>query len=325
LKKVILLTLPAMLLAGICFADTGSNASILYPFMDIEPCARAAALADAVCGLGEDADVGSIFENPSLLAAIDRTQVSMTYGKWFVDSSYQDLAAAFKTGFGNIGGELLYMDHGTFEKRDSFGGLLSGTLRSYDIAFSGEYGLKLTPQFSTGLALKVMEQTTAYQSKAGAGLDAGMLYKFEKVFVGVALNNIGADPQFGYPFTMRAGAGSRFEIAKGHGVLMGFDAKYILHDELTFSAGAEYDYMQTVFARAGYRMRTGSSSYDAISGVTMGAGLKLAGFNFDYALVPFGDLGLTNRVTVSYSFTAMQAAEKPASKPFKPVLPSSTP
>ena len=102
--------------------------------------------------------------------------------------------------------------------------------------------------------------------------------------------------------TFRLGASYAQDFSADHKVTAGLDAKYLLNDELTTSLGAEYSYADTVFARLGYRLRSGSSRYDVITGFTTGAGVKAGQFIFDYALVSFGDLGFTHRATVSYVF-----------------------
>lgn len=289
-----------MLAARMCAAYTQSSASIIYPFLDITPGARAAALADSVTGM--DGDAGAAFANPALLAGVTAAQVSMTYGKWLVDSNYQDISGAYKYGAGTFGGQLLYMNHGSFEKRDGSGTLLAGTLGSYDIAVSTGYGFYPAKDLSAGAALKVMGQSVASSSRAGFCADAGAAYRCGNTHFGGALNNIGAVSGFGFPLTLRLGTASDFNITAGHNVTLGLDMKYIWNEGMSFSTGAEYSYASVLFARAGYRLREDTSGYDAASGFTMGAGLRVSGFMFDYALVPFGDLGLTHRVTVSYSF-----------------------
>ena len=53
--------------------------------------------------------------------------------------------------------------------------------------------------------------------------------------------------------------------------------------------------------RAGYNMNR-ASDLDALAGLSAGAGLDLRSFRLDYAWVPFGELGLTNRVSLGFRF-----------------------
>ncbi len=310
MKKILFIPVLLTLSWQFIFADTMPSGSIMYPFLDIAPSARAAALADSVCGLS--GDPGSAFSNPSQLAGIGAPQVSLTYGKWFADTDYQNLSGATDLSFGSIGAQILYLNLGQFEKRDDTGVLLDGKMNAYNIAATFAYALKPMARLSAGAAIKIIGQSMADSSRATAAFDAGAQYKFDKISVGFALNNLGAAPGYGFPITIRSGASSIIDLAAAHKITLGLDAKYEFQDELTLSMGAEYAYSDTVFARLGYRLRSGSYQYDVITGFTAGAGVKAGGFVFDYALVPFGDLGLTQRATVSYVFY-----QKPPNAPEK--------
>lgn len=300
MKKILLVTALLAVSWQFTFAENDTIGAMMYPFMDIAPSARAAALADSVCG--QAGDPGAAFSNPALLAGITSPQLSLTYGKWFMDAVYQNLSGASNFSFGSLGAQILYLNLGEFEIRDDIGQLLDGEMNSFNISGSVAYAFKPLKKLSAGVSLKVIGQSAAYTSKATAAFDMGVQYEMENVSLGFALNNLGADPLYGFPVTLRTGASSVFDLAKEHKVALGLDAKYVLADELTLSMGAEYSYLRTVFARIGCRLRSGSYQYDVITGVTAGAGLKAGGFLFDYAIVPFGDLGTTHRATVSYIF-----------------------
>jgi hypothetical protein len=58
----------------------------------------------------------------------------------------------------------------------------------------------------------------------------------------------------------------------------------------------------TAALRAGYDGRIKSSDIGGASGITFGGGLGFQRFGFDYAWAPAGDLGNTQRVSLSYRF-----------------------
>jgi hypothetical protein len=53
--------------------------------------------------------------------------------------------------------------------------------------------------------------------------------------------------------------------------------------------------------RVGFNQSRGRG-IDGISGLTAGAGFDLDTFRFDYAWIPFGDLGMTNKVSLAFRF-----------------------
>ena len=157
------------------YGVNNGTGNIVYPFLDIAPSARAAALADSVCGLANDP--GSSFSNPAMLSGIKQPQISLTYGKWIVDSVYQNLSAAMDFGFRPVGLQVLYLNLGEFERRDKSGALLDGKLSSFDISGSLAYAFKPLKNLSAGCAVKVIGQGAAYTGKATAAFDAGAQYK----------------------------------------------------------------------------------------------------------------------------------------------------
>ena len=54
--------------------------------------------------------------------------------------------------------------------------------------------------------------------------------------------------------------------------------------------------------RTGYLYKFGGNDLGAMSGLRAGFGLTLRRFQIDYALVPYGALGLTNRFSLIASF-----------------------
>jgi hypothetical protein len=51
----------------------------------------------------------------------------------------------------------------------------------------------------------------------------------------------------------------------------------------------------------GYQIKN-TGDLGGVTGLTAGAGVKLAMFTVDYALVSYGDLGLTHQLALSVSF-----------------------
>ena len=55
--------------------------------------------------------------------------------------------------------------------------------------------------------------------------------------------------------------------------------------------------------RAGYKHNSAiNNTLGALSGLTCGAGFKLGIMGIDYALVPYGDLGYTHRISLVAKF-----------------------
>ncbi|HEX4048582.1 MAG TPA: hypothetical protein VH309_12135, partial [Elusimicrobiota bacterium] len=65
--------------------------------------------------------------------------------------------------------------------------------------------------------------------------------------------------------------------------------------------GGEFQAIKNVFLRGGYTTQTaitGGSGFDAARGLTLGAGFRVDGWTIDYADVPMGELGNTQRFSL---------------------------
>lgn len=276
------------------------NSSIIYSFVDIAPDARSAALGDAVSSL-KGANPGA-FANPAVIAGAKSAEASVTLGKWFGDTAYQNIFSASPVEGGFTSLQLMYVKWGEFETRDDYGALMNEIINSFEIAIGVSYAVTLFDSLSAGFTAKIMGNATGEIMKGTGALDLGVVYEINSMKFGLSAGNIGFADGYGFPLTLRGGASGEIEITGQHSVLVAGDLKHVFGDETVFAAGAEYSYEKFLFARLGYRMRSWGSPYDMISGLSFGTGIRVSGIIFDYALVPYGDLGLTHRVTVGYVF-----------------------
>ena len=73
-------------------------------------------------------------------------------------------------------------------------------------------------------------------------------------------------------------------------------------NDIAIGVGAGYTIGNILQLRTGYKYQLGGNDLGAISGLTGGFGLTLLRFQVDYALVPFGVLGLTHRFSLVANF-----------------------
>jgi hypothetical protein len=80
------------------------------------------------------------------------------------------------------------------------------------------------------------------------------------------------------------------------------DAELPAENVMSFAAGAQYEYALdkdiSLFPRAGYNS---VSEVTGFKGFTFGLGVRYKQFTFDYALVPYGDMGFVHKISVSVS------------------------
>lgn len=301
MKKIMIVLVLAAVFFNIRAAEViNESASLAFSFMNIGVGARAAGMGNAFTAIS--GDLSSIYWNPAGLSTIKSPGISMTYDMMFVDTSYQYILMGFPVGPGTFGFDLAYLRYGSFELRDQNGQILSGTTNPYNIGAIAAYGMKFTPEFSAGAAVKYVNQQVSSSSLTGFAFDFGAVMEAGFLSAGVSAQNIGSAGDFAVPLDIRAGLAAKIDAGEKNRVIISVDASYLLKGSVTINTGAEYAYSDMLFARAGYAIKAENSTLKGLSGLSGGLGIKLNQVAFDYSIVPYGELGIVNNFTLSYTF-----------------------
>jgi len=197
-----------------------------------------------------------------------------------------------------LGGQFLNYDE--IESRNNIG-VVDGAFSPSDQVLSASWGLKAGEHAAfgaTGKRISVKIDNQAY----GNAYDLGALFRFSWLSFGGALQNTKGKVKINevsetLPKTTMLGAQADFEQ------LTFMAAANSARDGSWLSGGAEYYFSpqsegSPVVLRAGYstRMKTKGNN------LTFGAGIMEKSWTLDYALVPYGELGLTHHISISYFF-----------------------
>jgi len=90
----------------------------------------------------------------------------------------------------------------------------------------------------------------------------------------------------------------RRDVSTG-ALIVALDLDFPADDSVGARMGAEYLFGNGIAIRAGYRTGTG---FDFPSGLCAGAGYRADTYQLDYALVPYGDIGNTHRISLTVRF-----------------------
>ncbi|MCX5786244.1 MAG: PorV/PorQ family protein [Elusimicrobia bacterium] len=280
-------------------AETGTTA---MPFLKIDSGARAAALGGAYSAAGDDA--ASVFYNPAGAALADRKELELSHNEWLQGLRNENLAYVQPLGknFTAFGGANVLLS-GAMNKYDASGGN-TGSFNSLEGAFSLGLAAGLGGNCYGAAALKTFYQKADKNSAFAFGGDAGLLKIYGDWSFGASVSNLGAklklgSTAFSLPLIIRAGAANRLNEQ----FLLSADAVKAGESQTAFCAGAEGEFMirenEAFFVRAGYK--SGRSQYTG-PGFTAGIGIKNNDLRLDYAFSPYGDLGDSHRITLSFRF-----------------------
>jgi hypothetical protein len=263
-----------------------------------------------VVGMGEAAvayidDASALFYNPAGLANVPTYSALLAHNQGFLDMNQEYLAGVYGSeGLGKFGLALDYWGSGSIQGINIRGETIPGYVFSAaDWSLNLGYARSFS-DFSVGLGLKLIREQNESLSTAAVALDAGAMYKtpLKGLQAGLSVANLGTKAKLdseAFALPMQARLGWRYDIS-----IIGLTQDFILSEteKPGIAAGLECRPVQMLAIRAGYR--TGSD-YDGFSGLRAGLGINWHGIGVDYAYAPYGKLGASHRISISYRGSAV--------------------
>ena len=267
--------------------------------------ARALAMGGAYSALADDGTAS--YWNPASLSLVNSYEVHSMHAPYFFDTNLNYLSYVhpfgrnFKVALANT---LLYS--GGYEKRNVLNerldsGLyimknttvLSAAYNFRDIAGRNSELRKL----SVGANYKLVQENIMDYNDSSHGVDLGFIYRpFEMLNVGLSLQNV-IQPNIvlvsdenKYKTNVKFGTSLR---VLNDNLVLNMDLNKLRDQDAYFSAGAEYNILDRVFARAGF---------NHLQEPTYGVGIKdntLIPFEFNYAFSSH-KLGSLHRVGLTF-------------------------
>ena len=304
--KKLLIAVISVAVCGTCaFAATAATnaGTATAQFLKLGAGARAAGMGGAFAGMADDST--SIYWNPAGLTRLEGKSLSMMHALWFEDMSYDWLAYAMPVGnIGVFGLAAQYMSYGSMTKMDGTG-LAGDTMSPADMAVSLSYakdlgfaGLGINLKY---ISSKIVDSATAYCGDIG--LMRAMMN--DRLHIGLAVQNVGTKMKFidvEDPLPMNVKLGGAYAFTPNWKVAL--DANAPVDDAVNIGAGTEYlckiNETMNAAGRLGYNTETKDTG--GLNGVSAGVGFTYLSYTLDYAFVPYGDLGNTQRVSLSVRF-----------------------
>jgi len=294
-----------LLIAGLCWAGPSAAASSAgaepFNFLFLDTGARAVGMGGAYAALATDAN--ALAYNPAGLGRIISRQATFMHNQHFESITQEYLSFADPRGWGM---SLNYLNFGDVPKTtiSNPAGIGLGSAGMKDLGLSVGYGHPLSKSLSVGAGVKLIKESIDDISVSAFAADLGILYYVpvvQKLTLGFAIQNLGPEVKFqgaeeNLPLTMRAGAAYGFTIL-GRESAAAADIVKERSESALLNLGVETHIAKTVPVRLGFNTRN-----DAGTGISAGLGWIHSSFNFDYAIVSYGDLGITHRLGLTYTW-----------------------
>ena len=299
--------------AGFQTVDAGTSGG---QFLQLGAGARAEGMAEAYAAVADEAD--AIYWNPAALSRIPGHSVALMHSALPAGINYDFLGYGQRLGASTaLGASAQYLSQPPIDLTDSSGFATGGTFHPADFAgaLGGAYTIHnedmgVLDGASFGATGKYIS-TTITKTVLTYGGDLGFLSAPFPLFgrptrIAYVAQNLGGSIRFQQlsdplPTTLRLGA----SWGAARGLLLALDVDEPLNNSPYAALGAEY---RAAFGEnASFSGRFGVSTRSIgqsgnFSGLTLGLGARFSSLGLDYAFAPLGALGMTNTVSVNFSF-----------------------
>ncbi len=299
---ILLIFLASNLRAGVEKVGTTSAA-----FVKLGAGARSAALADAYVALADDAS--GIVYNPAGMSQMLHGEVQATHTEWFRGLRFENINSVFSLGDGGmVGLTLNFLAIPTLVRTEQIANTPDpslnfrelGNFTPFDFQLGFAYSRPIMKNILGGVNLKVLAQNIDDRNTFGLGLDLGGIWQtpLRGLNVGMTFQNLGTPIKlkreaFDLPWQLRVGAAYKMYQDK---LTFLIEADMPSDNALVVAGGVEYLISDKFAPRLGYRMNSIFNPW------TAGLGMRFNQVGIDLSIVPFGELGMTYRGSVSYRF-----------------------
>src|SRR5580658_7091993 len=306
-----------------CFSFSDSVSTTGVQFLQIPAGVRGAGMGGMFTAVADD--VSTTYWNTAGLAQLNNIEINLLHVAYFSSIDYEFAGIALPLQPGSTLGLTASFDFvpsfNSTNNPDATPGSAS------DLAIALGYGQSFGDNFSLGIGGKFITSNLVTYSATGEAMDAGLLLytKNKDLTLGLSVQNVGQISDFSQyssqeklPLDYRAGLAYRFQPQKPTNFLLGVDLEKPIDSDPIVHAGGEFWYGSKAFAvalRGGYSFNPLNEDLGGAVGAALGAGVRLTGFELNYALVPFGALGDTQRFSITYRFGTEEDQPTPQSTP----------
>ncbi len=268
-------------------------------FLRIPVDARVVGMGEAGCSYVNNAT--ALYYNPAGLANIGKFNVSANHNEWLLGMNHEYIGAGFGLeNIGTFGIALNYWGSGSIQGITIRGDTIPGYYFSaYDWSLNSGFGREFG-SLALGVGVKFISEKSESLSGSALGCDFGGIYRLplKGMSAGLSISNLGTglkldQESFSLPVMIRLGW--KYNL-KNFGITQDFI--FSNSDKFGLGIGVEYIIAEILALRSGYRT---ADNYEGLAGLRAGFGIVVRGLVIDYGVAPYGRLGFSHRITISFT------------------------
>jgi hypothetical protein len=275
--------------------------------------ARALGMGSAFVGVADDPS--ALYWNPAGLGGLDDVELALNHNSWLAGIIQENAELTLPAGvLGTLAASVDYINYGNLAGYDS-SGASTGDYSADRYGINLGWGKELAKGFSLGLGLKGSTQSISGQNYSNLAVDLGALIEPARgLRFGLTYTDLGNQVAgYAQPADLNLGASFGFQAGRNNHLLLAASGTWENNGVNTLQLGLEDVVHQFLSARAGYRAVSADTQIDGLTGLSLGLGLKLGRLGVDYAYLPYGDLGTTHRISLTFAFGAEDRPRRRAS------------
>jgi len=284
-------------------AGAGGVGTTSLNFLKVGVGARPAAMGSAFSALSDDAS--ACFWNPAGLADGQARELFFTHHRWIADISQSAASFTFDVPRGvRMGVSMNYFSLGELERRSGNTVDPEGTFTPADLGLGVSAAYRLSEMVAAGVTFRYLHETLDAETADAYLFDIGI--KSHTMIPGltaaISVRNLGTQVKYvstGYdaPRVIAIGAAYRSRLPwRSNWLTLTAEIESPNDNDTRLAVGGEYNFRDFLYGRAGYRS---GLEYEDFS---FGLGVNYLRLRFDYAFVPYSDLGNSHRFSFVYGF-----------------------
>ena len=303
------MTVAMAVMAAQDFAAVNSVASLANPMDNAGASARAQGMGSAFVGVADDSS--ALFWNPAGLGGLTNMALALHHDSWLAgileETAVMDLPMG---GLGGFGASVSYVDYGSLPGYD-VNGTQTSDYSANRYGFGLGWGKEFMSDLSAGVSLKGSMQAVDGTNYNDIAANLGLLWRpITDLRVGLAYSNLGTRVAgYGLASDLSLGASYHLQLAQTNQLLLALSGALQPQGVNSLQIGAE-DLIHSFLAlRVGYDLALADNEIVGLTGLSAGLGLRYDGWGLDYAFIPYGDLGATNRISLQYEFGTVKTSQ----------------